>query len=225
MAIATHASRVLQFVADEVEDPDFAENLRIYFNLPKMVPEIILPDCVSRHHFLQWDPRVFMPGSIWCTVSFLPDGEITDNEYYLFVAVVFSVDNRMREGEPRVWRELIAAWDATFGLAPGELRPNVAERRYGSLTVPALGCSGDSLDYALSGESCNLTREEHTWLKDCLYHYDGMIDSLEMLRNARERMVTEDPRWWRASGSVHGELHWMPQRFWGANDGRGPPSR
>ena len=33
MAIATHASRVLQFVADEVEDPDFAENLRT--GLPK----------------------------------------------------------------------------------------------------------------------------------------------------------------------------------------------
>ncbi len=104
MALATHASRVLQFVSDEVEDEVFAENLRIYFNLPKMVPEIILPDCVSRQLFLQWDPQVFWPGSIWRTVSFLPDGKMTDNEHYLFVAVVFSVDNRMREGEPRVFR-------------------------------------------------------------------------------------------------------------------------
>ncbi len=64
MAMATDASRVLQFVVDELEDPDFAENLRISFNLPKIVPEIILPDCVSRHYFLQWDPRVFRPESI-----------------------------------------------------------------------------------------------------------------------------------------------------------------
>ena len=166
MAMASNASRVLQFVADEIEDPDFAENLRIYFKLPKMVPEMILPDCVSRHHFLQWDPRVFRQGSIWRTVSFRPGRKIYRSKIYLFVAVVFFVDNRMREGEPRVWRELIAAWDATFGLADGELRPNVHERRYGSLTDPALGWSGTALDYALSGESCNLAREEHTWLKD-----------------------------------------------------------
>jgi hypothetical protein len=177
-----------------------------------MVPEIILPDFVSPQLFLQWDPRVFWPGSIWRTVSFLTDGKITDNENYLFVAVVFSVDNRMRKGEPRVWRELIAAWDATFGLAPGELRPNVDERRYGSLTVTdtTLDFSGYSLEFALSGESCNLAREEHTWLKDCLYHYDVMIDSLEMLRYARERMVTEGPRWWRAGlcvGSFTGCLN------------------
>ena len=106
MAIATDASRVLQFVADNIEDPEFAEDLRIYFNLPIMVPEILLPGRVTRQHFLQWHPRVFMPGSIWRTVSFLPDGKITDYEYYLFVAVVFFVENRMREGEPRVWREL-----------------------------------------------------------------------------------------------------------------------
>ncbi len=62
-----------------------------------------------------------------------------------------------------------AARDATFGLAAGELRPNVNERRYGSLTDPALGVSGNAaLDYALSGESPNLTRAEHDWLKDCL---------------------------------------------------------
>ncbi len=63
--------------------------------------------------------------------------------------------------------------------------------RAATVTDPALGCSGDSLEYALSGESCNLTREEHTWLKDCLYHYDVMIDSSEMLRYARERMARQ----------------------------------
>ena len=221
MALWTHASRVLANVANdtEIQDPDFVENLRIYLNLPKMVPEIILPDCVTRQHFLQWDPRVFCPGSIWRTVSFL--GKITDYEHFLFVAVVFSVDKRMQEGEPRVWKELSAAWDAAFNLAPGERRPNVAERRYGSLTVfdTALEWSGYALLFALDGESCNLSREEHSWLKDCLYRYDGMIDSLEKLRYVRGRMLTEGPRWWRASGpvTVGGELHWMPKRFWGAN--------
>jgi hypothetical protein len=125
-----------------------------------MVPEIRLPrhHGVTRQHFLQWHPRVFRPGSIWSTVSFLPDGKITDNEIYLFVAVLFSVDNKMLAGEPRIWRKLIAAWDATFGLAAGELQPNVDERRYGSLTDPAIGWPGNSLDYTLSGKTCNLTR-------------------------------------------------------------------
>ncbi len=64
MAIATDASRVLQFVADIIEDPEFAEDLRIYYNLPRMVPEILLPGRVTRQHFLQWHPRAFRPGSI-----------------------------------------------------------------------------------------------------------------------------------------------------------------
>jgi hypothetical protein len=63
MAIATDASRVLQFVADNIEDPEFAEDLRIYLDLPIMVPEILLPGRVTRQHFLSWHPRVFMPGS------------------------------------------------------------------------------------------------------------------------------------------------------------------
>ena len=221
MAFATHASRVLLFVANDHEIyPDFVENLRIYLNLPKMVPEIILPDCVTRQHFLQWDPRVFCPGSIWRTVSFL--GKITDYEHFLFVAVVFSKDKRMQEGEPRVWKELIAAWDAAFNLAPGERRPNVAERRYGSLTVidTALQWSGYALLLAMDDtEKCNHSREEHAWLKDCYYRYDGKIDSLKKMHNVRGRMVTEGPRWWRAPEpvTVGGELHWMPKRFWGAN--------
>ena len=30
---------------------------------------------------------------------------------------------------PRVWRDLIHAWDSTFRLAPGEIRPNVSAGR------------------------------------------------------------------------------------------------
>ncbi len=59
MAIATDASRVLQFVADNIEDPEFAEDLRIYFNLPIMVPKILLPGRVTRQHFSQWHPHQF----------------------------------------------------------------------------------------------------------------------------------------------------------------------
>jgi hypothetical protein len=153
--MATHASRVLQFVADEAEDPDFAENLQIYFSLPKKVPEIIiLPDCVSRHHFLQWDPRVFMQGSILRTVSFLPDGKITYNECYLFVAVVFLLENRMREGEPRVWRELplslspspslplILLWTGAARLhPPGRCRPLRSARDASPLGIRRSGPS------------------------------------------------------------------------------------
>ena len=67
-----HCIACTAIVADNIEDPEFAEDLRIYFNLPIMVPEILLPGRVTRQHFLQWHPRVFMPGSIWRTVSFLP---------------------------------------------------------------------------------------------------------------------------------------------------------
>ncbi len=115
MARSTNGSRVLQFAADNI-----VEDLRMYIDLPSMVPEIRLPrEAVTRQHFLQWHPRVFERGDVWNTVSFLLDGNITANKIYLFVAVLFSVDNEMRTGEPRVWRELIAAWDATFGLAAG----------------------------------------------------------------------------------------------------------
>ena len=46
------------------------------------------------------------------------------------------------------------------------------------------------LDYALRGE-CHLLRHgEENWLKDCLYHYDSIIDSiidsLEKLHDVRE---------------------------------------
>ena len=221
MAMSTNGSRLLQFAADEIESDEFVEDLRRYLALPRMVPEIRLPkDVLKRQHFLQWHPRVFQRGNVWNTVSFLLDGNITANEIYLFVAVLFSVDNKMRDGEPRVWRELIAAWDATFGLAAGELRPNVNERRYGSLTDPAIGRPGNALDYALSGESCNFTSAEHHWLKDCQNYYQDVkeIDSLEKLHDVRECMVTEGPRWWKDD---RGELHWMPRRFWGANGANG----
>ncbi len=64
--------------------------------------------------------------------------------------------------------------------------------------------------------TCNLTRAEHSWLKDCQYYYQDVkqIDLLEMLHDVRERMVTEGPRWWKDESGV---LHWMPRRFWGAN--------
>ena len=199
MARSTNGSRLLQFAADNIRSDEFVEDLRIYLDLPSMVPEIRLPrNVVTRQHFLQWHPRVFERGD---------------------VAVLFSVDNKMRTGEPRVWRELIAAWDATFGLAAGEFVPNVDERRYGSLTDPAIGWSGNALDYALSGEACNLTRAEGYWLKDCQNYYHAVkeIDSLEKLHDVRECMVTEGPRWWRDDC---GEPHWMPRRFWGANGAR-----
>ena len=110
MAMATNGSRLLQFAADEIESDEFVEDLRRYLVLPRMVPEILLPkNVVNRQHFLQWHPRVFQRGNVWRTVSFLPDGKITDYEHFLFVAVVFSVDKRMQEGEPRVWKELSAA--------------------------------------------------------------------------------------------------------------------
>ncbi len=100
----------------------------------------------------------------------------------------------------------------------------MAERRYGSLTVidTAIQWSGYALLFAMDDtEKCNLSREEHAWLKDCYYRYDGMIDSdsLEKLHDVRGRMVIAGPRWWRAPGpvTVGGELHWMPKRFWGAS--------
>jgi hypothetical protein len=218
MAMPSNQSRILTIVAAAIQNADTVEAVRDLLNLQKMVPEIRLTAArVTKEHFLQWDPRVFMSGNIWHTVSF-SGADITNSDIYLFVAVVFLVDNKMREGEPRVWSELLAAWDATFGLAPGELRPNVDARRYGSLLHPADrdGWSGHPLDYALSGERHLLGRVEHTWLQDCLYHYNPMIDSLEKLHDVRDSMVTEGPRWWRTP--EHGDVVWMPQRFWGANE-------
>ncbi len=43
MARSTNGSRVLQFAADEIENEEFVESLRIFLDLPRMVPEIRLP--------------------------------------------------------------------------------------------------------------------------------------------------------------------------------------
>lgn len=224
MAMPSIESRILASIADVIQEEDaqeVVESVRIFLDLPKMVPEKRLTSThVSRQHFLQWDPQVFVPGKIWDTVTFPQD--ITNSKIYLFTAVLFSRDDRMRVGEPRVWKELCTAWDATFGLAPGELRPNVEERRYGSLCQvvdTTHRWPEQPLDYAISGE-CHLhTRGEDSWLRDCLYHYDPP-DSLEKLSDLRSSMVTEGPRWWRTP--ENGEIKWMPKRFWGANAGRWP---
>ncbi len=98
MARSTNGSRVLRFAADNIKSDEFVEDLRMYLDLPSMVPEIRLPrNVVTRQHFLQWHPRVFSRGDIWNTVSFLPDGNITANKIYLFVAVLFSVSHAFGE--------------------------------------------------------------------------------------------------------------------------------
>ena len=87
---------------------------------PRIVQEVRLSSTrVCLQHFIQWDPQLFMPGPIWQSVSFPTDRDITDNEIYLCVAVLFFVDKNLRDGEPRVWNKLNAAWDTKFGLAPG----------------------------------------------------------------------------------------------------------
>ena len=90
MARSTNGSRVLYFAAFNIRSDAFVEDLRMYLDLPSMVPEIRLPrGAVTPQHFLQWHPRVFARGDVWNTVSFLPDGNITDYKIYLFVAVLF----------------------------------------------------------------------------------------------------------------------------------------
>ena len=47
---------------------------------PRIVPEAPLSSTrVCCQHFVQWDPQVFMQGLIWQSVSFPPDGDITDS--------------------------------------------------------------------------------------------------------------------------------------------------
>ena len=193
---------------------------------------------ITRKHFLEWDPKVFLPGQIWNSVSFPPNLEIEDNSIYLFVAVLFYVDKKLRETESRVWDELIRAWDRKFGLAPGE-RPTWNGQRYGSLllggfsddegytlSVPSMVNAskqvkvkiwpGISLDLAISGESESLSAEEGRWLKDCLEYYRPPINSLEMLHDVRDSMLTEGPRWWKEPDSE--TVVWMPKEFWGQSD-------
>ena len=124
MAMPSIESRILAAIADAISDEDAqdaVESVRIFLDIPRMVPEKCLTrHRVTRQHFLQWDPRVFVPGRIWENVSFPPD--ITDSDIYLFTAVLFFCDNEMRVGEPRVWRELCVSWDATSHGLPLSLR-------------------------------------------------------------------------------------------------------
>ena len=223
MTLPSNRSRILQIVCDAAKDLDepmaIVEAIRRCLRLPKMVPDVILTSLeVTRAHFLHWDPQVFMPGTIWSSVSFPPGRDVTDSDIYLFVAALFLVDNQMRDGEPRVWRELVAAWDAQFGFAPGENRANVSERRYGPLNHSAPRSIGlwkeAPLDFAISGENDLLAREEEYWLKDCLYKYQP-IHSLRKLHKVRDEMTLEGPRWWRCLQT--GNITWMPRHFWGAN--------
>ena len=159
---------------------------------------------------------------IWQSVSFTPDRDVTDSNVYLFVAVLFSVDTNLRDGEPRVWKELNAAWDAKFGLAPGG-QPTWADDRYACIegVLRWWGCPchgtingrsysdrdwsesmhirpGLSLDLAISGKCDLLGYLEENWLKDCLSRYEAPLDSLEKLHEARAWIKTEGPRWWRS---------------------------
>ena len=151
--------------------------------------------CICRQHFVQWDPQVLMQEPIGQSVLFPPDGEITDSKVYLFVAVPVFVDKILLDGEPRVWRELNAAWDAKFSL-PLEEQPTWDDQRYGSIvsggfssdkgvdavvqsmvdptqTVSMLIRPGLSLDLAISGQ-CNLLGYwDEILLKDCLSRYEA----------------------------------------------------
>jgi len=213
--------------------------IEMYRRRPRIVPEARLSSTrVCRQHFLQWDPQIFMPGPIWHSVSFPSDRDITDNEIYLFVAVLFFVDKDLRDGEPRVWRELCAAWDAKFGLAPGE-EPGWRDESYGSLllggfyggggvdvtvqsmidptqTVSRRIFPGLPLDLAISGECDLLGCSDEQWLKDCLSHYEAPIESLERLHEVRLCMNSEGPRWWLEPGTR--SIVWMPSDYWGLND-------
>ncbi len=132
MVVSCIKSRILQGIIEAIDGAPVSEELearleriRRMLHLPKMVPEVVLDsDRITPQHLLQWDPRVFVLGPIWNSVSFPPGRAVTKSRLYLFVAVLFSVDNQMRDGEPRVWRELCHAWKTTFCLAPGESRPN-----------------------------------------------------------------------------------------------------
>jgi hypothetical protein len=222
MAVASIKSRILQGIIEGIDgDPVTGEleatleRIRRMLHLPKMVPEAELDaHRITPQHFLQWDPRVFVSGPIWDSVSFPPGRAVTKSRVYLFIAVLFFVDNRMRAGEPRVWRELCHAWETTFRLAPGESGPNVSAGRYGSLFAPGLSFPDLPLEGAISGESDLLTPGEQHWLKDCLRYY-APLDSLEKVLEVRASMVTEGPRWWRSAHN--GELVWIPKRYWGAN--------
>jgi hypothetical protein len=110
MAVSCIKSRVLQGKIEAINGAPVSEeleatlerNLRM-LDLPRMVPEVELAsDRTTPQHFLQWDPRVFVLGPIWNSVSFPPGRAVTESGLYLFVIVLFFVDNKMRDWEPRV---------------------------------------------------------------------------------------------------------------------------
>ena len=61
--------------------------------------------------------------------------------YSSLVSVLFYVDKTLRDGEPRVWKELNAAWDAKFSRLPGG-RPGWDGQRYGSILFGGELCDG-----------------------------------------------------------------------------------
>jgi len=200
---------------------------------------------VTPEHFLNWDPRVFIKGKIWKSVSFPPGRDITDNELFMFVAVLFFVDKNLRKDEPRVWNELRAAWDAKFGVDSDEA-VGWGDRRYGQLlwggelgdgdkfvTVmrpytgpperhgkprPVPAWPGISLDLAISGECQSYGPVAENWMKDCLRYYRPPIDSLKKLFKIRGDMRLEGPRWWRPEAHHDGGVSWMPERYWGKEE-------
>ena len=105
-----------------------------------------------------------MLGLIWQSVSFPPDRDITDSDDYLFVAVLFFADKNLPDGVPRVWRELNAAWDAKFGLAPGGGQPTWAYDRYSSIVSGGF-CDGGGV-YATVQSMVDSTqrRKQAAWL-------------------------------------------------------------
>ena len=118
---------------------------------------------VSREHFVHWDPKVFMPGRIWNSISFPPDHDITDSNIYLFVAVLFYVDKTLRDGEPRVWKELNAAWDAKFSCLPGG-RPEWDGQCYGSILFGGELGDGTQMLTVQSMADPSQTVRMHIWL-------------------------------------------------------------
>ena len=76
-----------------VEEDGYDALLDLRPAIVQTLPEIRLSSVrVSREHFVHRDPKVFMPGRIWNSVSFPPDHDITDSSIYLFVAVLLYVD-------------------------------------------------------------------------------------------------------------------------------------
>ena len=103
-----------------VEEDGYDALLDLRPAIVQLLPEILLSSvCVSQEHSVNWDPKVFNPGRIWNSVSFPQDHDITDSDIYLFVAFLFYVDKTLRNWEPRVWKELNAAWTLNSCVCQG----------------------------------------------------------------------------------------------------------